>query len=70
MRTILGIFALGCAAGAAWQYMRRPLRGQQRACPPDHVGHYDMDGVSFDRQEGQVIVSGDDTRPVRDPLAV
>jgi hypothetical protein len=41
-----------------------------RSVPADSLGHYDLDGVSFDRAEGEVVVSGDaisHDAPVRPP---
>ena len=59
----LGLVSVGAAAayfGRQWYLAARSQGSAQRVIPDEH-GNYDIDGVSFDRDNSEVIVSGDAT---------
>jgi hypothetical protein len=59
----LGLVGVGAAAayfGRQWLLIARAKSSAQRVIP-DEQGNYDIDGVSFDRDNSEVIVSGDAT---------
>lgn len=60
----LGILGVGAAAayfGRRWYLAARNNRSHLFDTVEDEHGNYDIDGVSFDRENSEVIVSGDNT---------
>lgn len=59
---LIGAGAVAAAAyfGRQWLLSARSARSAQQVIPDEH-GNYDIDGVSFDRESSEVIVSGDAT---------
>jgi hypothetical protein len=62
----IAILGLSFAAGYLWRWYHAKSRAYvipgSRSTIPDEMGHYDMDGVSFDDNHG-VVVSSDDRTP-------
>lgn len=64
----LALLGLTLAAGALWRWAYVKSRTFEipgsRSTVPDEVGHYDMDGVSFDDNCG-VVVGSDARTPAK-----
>ncbi|RYZ99681.1 MAG: hypothetical protein EOP11_19195 [Proteobacteria bacterium] len=63
---ILGLSLVGVGAAAAYfgrqWYLAVRAEESAKHVISDETGNYDIDGVSFDRDNSEVVVSGDKTR--------